>query len=488
MAITGESHIFDLVNGPDSEFNCSNEFILQGMEETLYIAEGRRWAERLGVELDDPDRYLRKAHELTGGNLSFLRRLLHSSVDKAFNETSESGVRLLAAEIEKQFDHLLSLGTYGSTYFQQAGELIASNPDCWPKLLELMQGKRPAIEGQAPDFLELAGIALGHEGRLEFSSPLMRRFVGDYFGPRRRGDLEALSGDFESAFANYRESGLIRSYRPSNFQDGLVVTSIVRRLCRSFRESNLENLKLYLLNALELILGFRHITYLVRGANGSWRVAEDLPSSQIPEEFWRFLKNLRPVPGSCALLGPDVRASHGIAVALADAAGSQTALAAFVVWEPPSARAIGTKRMELLQELCEEYASAYVRTIRTQWETRRDLLQARLDETSTRVFSGLFVEHTSPASVLRESAAALLSGDAPFKRVVVLLADERRELYSQVLCQPPLPGLSEVLGIAMGDLELVLGNEELVTARPAQLFQEKGLLCRGWNTSACLIF
>lgn len=415
--ISGKSTIYSMVSGPDSVFNCAYEYVLQGMERSLFESELRRWCGRLQIELYDQAKTVDEIYRMVGGSFSLARRFLQTVVDRALNETDSTAVKIGPQEVADGLEHLLALGPFGAAYFQQAAEMVAGAPDCWPSVLELLNTGRIRSTQPAPSVLELAGVVHRRQGYLEFSSPLMREYFERSFGTRQRGDLEALAGNFEAAFKLYREGGSLA--RPTGLQDELVVGAIVRRLSAAFRGADLDRLRLSVQGALVWVLGFQRVGLLdLRG--GRW-LSRDAP---LPERLGPCLEELKPAPGQIHKLVAN-GSLYGFAVPLIGTTGEHIAREAVAVWEPLEGHPLTASRAALAVELLLAFSDAHRDIWLKELAQLQIRLQARVNEIAADVVSGLFVTLVDPADVLRKAADDLLIGGEFFRRS--FLVERRHE-------------------------------------------------------------
>lgn len=410
--IAGESTMYSMVSGPDSVFNCAFEFILQGMDESLFGAEFRRWCDQLGIGVVGPSEIVAQLYRMLGGNFSLARRFLQLTVDRVLNETELTKVLIGPREIREGLGHLTSHGPFGAPFFQQAAEMVAATPDAWPALLELLRNGRVPLRERRPDVLELAGVAHRRDGAIEFSSPLMKTYIERTFGARKRGDLEALAGNFETAFRLYQEGGQLP--RPTGLQDELVVAAVVRRLSSAFRGEDLNRLRLLLQSALEWVLGFRS------SSSADFVDYQWVPrGAETPDVFRSSLITLRPAAGQIQRLMAH-GSTYGFAVPLITTSGDYIATEALMVWEPPEGRPLTPSRAALAEELLNEFSEAYRSILQKALDQQLERLRARVSEITAKVIAGLLVEFVDPRHLLQKAAGDLLAGGEFFSRAFLV--------------------------------------------------------------------
>lgn len=226
--LTGEDTFYDLVFGPNSEFSCAHQFVLQG----LGLQEFTRFASHyhsLVGELAQPET-IRDIWQYTGGNRHMLRILLWEILERR----ARRGGQQAPAAINIQ--HLIRRsrlpGPYGAEIFRHSARLISHEPRCWPDLQRLItEGSLDiAAEAGPPMAIELSGVAIRKGSRLQFSSPWMEEYVKQHFDNRRWGDLYARNGDWAQAFAHYAMLDLEDMVRPATAEDLLEVELTIRSL------------------------------------------------------------------------------------------------------------------------------------------------------------------------------------------------------------------------------------------------------------------
>jgi len=73
--------------------------------------------------------------------------------------------------------------------------------------------------GSPPRVIEFAGLAVRENGSLRFASDIMERFARRYYDDCRLGDLHAVHGEWDEAFACYNRMTSERCLRPGGADD-----------------------------------------------------------------------------------------------------------------------------------------------------------------------------------------------------------------------------------------------------------------------------
>ncbi len=429
VLITGESDIVSLVRGPDSEFNCSHEYLVQGCDLELFRESFRRWTERVGLSFGNDDAACTYISELTNGNISLLRRFIHALLENDISSKEAMKEPLAKADIDSIFDRLVSLGPHGATSFQWASELISSEPDCWPLLEELILGAAVQV-GPEPTILELSGAAAFKDGSLKFSSPVMKSFLKKQFNAQQMADLYAQAGLWPNAFERYEQTRP-PSPRPSSFQDELIVASIVRRLYGVFRTIPWVPLRGFLVRGATGILGFEYGGWWHRDQAGLWSEIEHRLEAPQRRLMLRILDRAD-LNENGAIIDVD---KVGLAVVVPDLApGSFNAC---VVGDMLSWAELSWKRSLLLREVFDEFLRAYVEKLRFVHSARWSMLVRNLTEIARSAYAGLFVETASPQDVLRSAAEKLFKSGLGYERVFCTMREDLDSQVMPVVCAYP---------------------------------------------------
>ena len=226
--LTGEDTFYDLIFGPNSEFSCAHQFVLQGLSLEEFKLFARQYHSLVG-ELAQP-RTIRDIWKYTGGNRHMLRILLWEVLEG--RTRGRNGRSTVAINIQKLVRNSRLPGSYGAEIFRHPARLISHEPRCWPDLQRLIDVGSLDIGAEAgpPTTLELSGVAIRKESRLQFSSPWMEEYVKQHFDSRRWGDLYARNGDWKQAFAHYARLDPEDMVRPATAEDLLEVELTIRSL------------------------------------------------------------------------------------------------------------------------------------------------------------------------------------------------------------------------------------------------------------------
>ncbi|MFN7919470.1 MAG: hypothetical protein U0Q16_05195 [Bryobacteraceae bacterium] len=406
--ITAESHIFDLVTGPDSCFNAAHEYLLQGFDRDCFGAEFASWKSVTGIQFESDDAAFEEFFRTTGGNTSLVRRFLHNWLDRRVTEELSSAP-ITVADIKRIFQRLIALGAHGTLFFQRAAEITSSDLSAIKYIDQLLSDcVVPASPGK-PSLLELSGVAVADGPSLQFSSPLMRDFIRSHFHPIHLGDIHALAGEWAIAFEHYRRSdGALPCRRPVNFADGVTVASVVQQLCKRFKSLDaLDRLKTTLSDGLVSIFGIECVRFLHRAADGNWTGGSrdtDACHGQLPVPdpkvgLQELSKDGRRT-GFCLTLG-------GVA--------PETLESIYV--QDSEVASVSPHRATLLKEALEGFKEAYEAHVKDLVEQWRLEFGAAVRQSLNRALESLFLDAASsdPSSVLRSFGEALTTGTPWFQ-------------------------------------------------------------------------
>ncbi|HKH44906.1 MAG TPA: ATP-binding protein [Thermoanaerobaculia bacterium] len=279
--LTGEDTFYDLVFGPNSEFSCAHQFILQGLSLEEFTRSARHYQSLVG-ELAQPE-IIRDIWQHTGGNRHMLRILLWEVLERRARRRGDHTPA--AIDIQDLIRRSRLPGPYGAEIFRHPVRLISHEPRCWPNLQRLIaEGSLDlAAEAGPPTAIELSGVATRKGSRLQFSSPWMEEYVKQHFDSRRWGDLYARNGDWPQAFAHYARLDPEDMVRPATAEDLLEVELTIRSLNAAlYAEINrgTDALRRLFARGCRYVLGYQEVAFW------ALKQSDEHPtwSLEIPEE------------------------------------------------------------------------------------------------------------------------------------------------------------------------------------------------------------
>jgi len=450
--MSGEDVFHELVYGPNSEFNCAYQYVLQSFTREEFSDCLRRYLSNMRLTFVDGEAAAARLFERSGGNTYILRIILWSILQRRTRHEVNAESAVTPDEIPDSFKLMDVPGAYGSHIFRRATQIIRREPDCWGDLEELLNSRSvPVTAGQnAPGRLELAGVGVrvpdpnGKRQHIQVSSPLMGAFLKQYYNPRRLGDLYASIGDWGSAFERYRllETDEERK-RPSGADDRedveATISALSASLFRTAKKTNddsglAEGVKRLFVGGCNYVLGFPEVTFWHRPTwqkNPQWR--PDLFDGYKPEKnvLRRVLKVLPSgtalPPGPLALEEPE----NKFAAAALLPAQRMDEQVAVVVSDFGQEVVISRERERLMKKLFEHFVEAYTHAIKVDELNMR--LRARDEHVRIMnfIFRSLGEHDVSVDKVLKLAADGLLR--LHHHRVLFSLVDPERRYIEIVL-------------------------------------------------------
>jgi hypothetical protein len=410
--ITAESHVFDLLLGPNSEFNCANEYILQGFDTELFSEGCATLQQTIGLRFPDPAAAIGRLYVLTGGSLYLLRQLLAACWQQRVAEGANPTGDVAIAEIERAGQLIASPGPDACPLFRHVMDIVDASPDSLVILERLLNDRRAdSVLGQPHPF-ELAGIAYNHGGVLEFSSELMDSFIRGAFSCRRLGHLYALAGDWDTAFVKYElQNG--RSTSTPSFQERVVTHEVMRRLREALKLTSRDRLEMLFENALKALFGVTRIFRIARNVAGTLDLPEPIQQSV----------------STAIQAGALSFSSEGIVGEILD---NKTAL---VIWDDGAP--------VWLHEELKELLASYAIAVREEWQRERrtqlDRLRAALAGSITEILNLLYVKLLNPDDVLRHAGKQLVESASSIATAMFWLASDDAKTLRYVAGPPVAP-------------------------------------------------
>lgn len=439
--LSGTLDFRDLVSGPHSEFNCADQFVLQGFDQETFAEEMIRYSGMHRVEWTRPSQDLKKLWQFTGGN-RHLGRLLVMVAAEEF-----AGCRKKDAEAcERVFQRALKTDSIPSTYWSSLlhgpADLIAGAPDCWADVELLMAEGRVgarALDG-APGELELSGIAIREGGTLHFASEFAERLVRSHFTATRLGDLYAKNGQWVEALKRYGlrdEEGV----RPVDREDRAALEGSVQALGAAMFAAaggGVENVRDLFVSGAEALLGFSEISFWSRLKEGWTQEGSPKP---VPEGYADGVKAYLESAAESAPLGllllPD---SIGRFAAAAILQSKVPEWPYVVVLSGLGKRAVLSRdRNALASKLLTLFAGAHDHAMQAQLNLHRLEIRNHHVEILNQIFDFLGGPACDIRKILELTGEGLLK--LGYRRVMFCLVDSRRERIQGVL---DIPGTHQI--------------------------------------------
>ncbi len=435
--LCGEMDLRHLVHGPNSEFNCAHQYVLQGYDLDEFSQRFRRYAISLNLKFKDETGAARLLLKLTGGNVHILRILLGSIIESRVRSGEPQLPELDLSDIPQTLSAIQPPGMRRADTFRYSMRVINNEPDCWNDLNRLINGQPVEVVGlekDQPSILELAGVAVREGTRLHFSSPLMAEFQRNTYVPRRFGDLFARNGQWDEAFRQYEKLSPEERLRPSSADDRAEVILMVKTLSAALFSKaavSVEAVKQFFSLGCRYVLGFSEITFWQ--LDESWRIQ---PFDGFPSNSGADYSVINVLPNSTENAHPGIWlplnkpiSSHCLIAILPGLRADR--LGAVVVGNHSQQIVISRERELLTKELLENFVKAYGHAIKV--ETSRIRLETRNKhiELINSIFEGLGKNVLNPKQVLSLAAEGLRS--MWYRRVLFCLVDDERKRIKGVL-------------------------------------------------------
>jgi len=439
--LTGEYDFRDLVHGPQSEFNCAHQFVLQGFEMTEYRRVLDRYARALRIQFEPGDRVVRLLWKLTGGS-GYHLRLIVPRVIGCLSDSSEGADTRLGPE-----DVLRTLRDRGFQWTEWAYDhqhitrLIVTQPDCWKDLESLIRTGEAEVRWSesTPGPLEFAGVAVRRAGKLRFASPLLRSFTRIYYDTQRMGDLYARHGDWEEAFKRYETLSPEQTIRPADAEDRFDVEAVARAFSAALHTVVSEGprqVEDLFAKGCRYVLGFPEVTFWGRqrewvaqrhgfpaGNEACNEIAAVLPTSESAPLGWFPLPEPHGRWALAAVLDDPILRRRG-AVVLSDSRGRM---------------AISLERERLTRELLASFVEAHSNAVEIEANRQRLQVRDRHVEILNAIIEALGSQVLDVKNVLTMAARELRK--LGYGRVEFCLVDSRREWIHGVLDDSDAPGV-----------------------------------------------
>ncbi len=435
--LSGEGDFKELVHGPKSEFNCANQYVLQGFDKDEFTRYVERHAAALNLSFSSPEEAHRHLWSLTGGNVYMLRPLLWELAEARVLYDRPLPTTLAVADIFRFLGEIDILRVDSVPALRRAEQVIAREPSCWTAICDLIDGASVKVQSAdgAPTPLELAGVGvrtLERQGRLEFASELMKQFVCRHYTHSRLGDLYARNAEWEKAFEHYAQLAPEERLRPSSIDDRADVEFTVRALCAALHSAATgsgQNIKHLFDRGCRYLLGFPQTTFW--GYDKRWRLAkgdQTALSKHLVDEITAILPSgksvspgLLPVPVpwqkyTVAAIVPAFRSDQQKAVVFGDF-DKKTIMSA--------------ERERLARELTRHFVEAYTHAISVKKDHVRLSVRNRHAEIVNSIFDALGSRVLDVGHVIAYAAKGLR--ELGYRRVLFCLVDPERKRIQGVL-------------------------------------------------------
>src|SRR5882724_598631 len=416
----GEDNFSDLVHGPNSDFNCANRFVLQGLSESELSQFINRYCRALPIEFSYPEEAHHEIWVQTGGNRHLLRMLLWEILESHTRDVGNRETPFQVDDVSSFLQRVRLPGFYGTEVFHNATRLIDHEPRCWPDLQVLLMSQTMAfelndrepgkltLETGPPTLLELAGVAVREGRHLHFSSPLMQAFVERHYNPRHWGDLSIWNGQPERAFGFYEKSSLGPT-RPSSADDRIDVELTLRSLSSAFYAAapkGLNEVTMLFARCCRHILGFSDVAFW-HFFNNRWQLdaARSTAEASSPVLAAESFLPASGISGPKMISVPQPWKNSVMAAVLPALRVDQQS--AVVIGDPHERASISRQREQLTRELFDCFLASHALAVSMERNRYRLAVRDQHIEVINSIFDALGSRILDVSNALEEAASGL---------------------------------------------------------------------------------
>lgn len=387
VALSGESSLINVAEGPATEFNCCHQFVLQAHDRSEFARflikrmriHGFNWDKADGSNgrtvkrtMAEIRAMLTRFYQLTGGDVVLLRAALLCMSERRVYHLNRSKPPSPMPDPPEDLMTEQLIPTGGLVPFRFLSRSVETAPESWSLLSALLAGRQVPVEDEAPNALELAGLirrssGLDQVGTTSFepeywkwSSLYAERFAKRHYDAKRMGDHFGAEGLWDQAFECYAQLQPEQRQRPLSNEDSIWVRHVLAAAetefhVRSTHATWREELRWFLRQAAKQLLGFHAVAFF-DAVGETWEPAKDASSDRIGK-----------TPGLAAGAAlndehAEIQVSAGGATVYCNGANftrDTPSLQEAVILDPMPNRAIATGRHRYIRDLLEIYKAAW---------------------------------------------------------------------------------------------------------------------------------
>lgn len=442
VVLSGESNLHSLVYGPTSEFNCANQYVVQGFGQERILNFTQRSQKILGTEWSDLQEMARKLGRITGGNSELFTLLIRHII--ASTETKCAGVA--EPDVPNRLESINYQICHGADVFRRASTIVDHAPESWDELRLLIENGTltlPITAGTAPTLLELSGVAHRERNRLAFSSPLMAEYIRDYYDTRRFGDLFAMRGRWDDAFRQYQEIDLEERIRPIDVDDRIYVQQIVDSLGMSLDSvatDGLPEVRELFAMGCKYILGFPTVVFCI-DKNGwcidpEYERCRDIDSNFLDAIMSSIPTDITPHSLEYLQADWDLYASVFLLPSLREERSAELV----IIGDFDRRMTISNERREMTDKAVTHLKRAYGRAVEVRRNEVRSRHREQFGEIISQIFDALSKEALDVRSVLELAGRGLRK--MRYKRALFCLVDPERTCIKGELDDSEIPSIN----------------------------------------------
>ena len=440
VLLTGSIGLTPLVHGADSEFDCTQQYVIQGFDREAFERYVLQTLEPTGWRLDRREQCCDLLYELCGGNVHMLRALFWGLLEGRRIHGQDRALPLSCTEIEEAGKHLYSPMSTPVDFISQTVSRIESSPESCQMVAELLDEDRlrldalPATpetetEGNPPTEIELGGLAVREDGHLKFASRMMKDMAVHYFSHWRLGDLFACGQKWDEAFTHYeaarREEGEW-VYSPTRRPQLPSAVRAFEVALHAKASEGVEAFDGFFSQGARNLLGFQEIGFWQHGKHWE-QIAPSTPEAEAREVHDKSLAFL-PSPGilhsGVHPLEEDL-AQFALLVGLPpDKADKPTERRATVLSNFGNEVPLTRERLALCLQAIESYCTAFAAARRIARVTQETMAQRHLLETVPLILEAVAQGKVTTLTALETAADRLR--DIGYRRVMFSMVDPAR--------------------------------------------------------------
>lgn len=433
--LCGEYDFHHLVHGPKSDFNCAEQFVLQGFGFDEFRSQFAHYSAAYNAKFEDAEDAARLFWDRAGGNVHIMRLMIRSLLEARSRNANFSPSTFKSSNIPSSLGEIKLAGLSRYDVFRHPTRLIDRDPASWENLREMLETGTARLSGwpeDSPGTLELAGVAVREGAEFKPSSPMMRDFLKCYYDKQRFADLYARDGQWDQAFAWYGKLDPEERVRPSSTDDVLEVELTVKALSAALYSAaakGVEDVKRLFANGCRNVLGFSEVSFWRR--NGVWK-SQPLDGFPFSQESGDAVSKILPLngrfpPGPWPI--PEHWNHYGLVAILPSLQPDQQA--AVMISNFENRIVASREREKLAKDLLEHFVNAYSHAISVEAARGRLSVRNQHVELINLIFEGLGSDVVNPRHVLALAARGLR--DMGYRRALFCLVDPERKRIQGVL-------------------------------------------------------
>jgi signal transduction histidine kinase/GAF domain-containing protein len=452
VVLGGDQSLRYLVHGPNSEFNCADQFVLQGFEWSEFHAWLEQYCRVLNMRVT-PE-VGREFFEQAGGSLYVLRALLWQALDARGKHGDGGAICLTAEDARKRIRLEWATTAADAAVFRHGIECVARDPSCWADLEHLIEGTECLpVRGYGPGSLEMSGFAVRQGGSICLASPAIEDFVRSYYDPRRLADLYATNGEWKEAFGRYEKLPEPQWTRPLSSGDRDELKSVLHSLSAEIAEAAKTGTELVAkltAQGMTLLLGLSEMTFWRFGEG--WELEREVWGRLAETDRYDLARAFPSSPQNVSRLLDLPDTSSRLAVAATVRVFDDTKPRVVVLSGMASQKALSRERQKAAEELLKIFLAAYEHASEIQSLREQKSIRQRHVEILNAILDAIGIEILDVQYVIKAAARELRK--LGYRRVHCCMVDPERKWIRGVWDdsdQKPLIDLAAMTAYVLSD-------------------------------------